>query len=69
MACSGSGVALWLERRTHDQDGRRFESPQERWEHFFLQGQLSVLTYFSIRSTPVLPQEHVKDPGSAGGRL
>ena len=30
-------------------------------------------SYFSIRSTPVLPQYHVKDPGqsakSAGGRL
>ena len=34
---------------------------------------VSVLTHFSIRSTPVLPQKHVKDPGyfakSAGGRL
>ena len=30
-------------------------------------------SYFSIRSTPVLPQKHIKDPGhsakSAGGRL
>ena len=30
-------------------------------------------SYFGIRSSPVLPQEHVKDPGhsaeSAGGRL
>ena len=30
-------------------------------------------SYFSIRSTPVLPQQHVRDPGhspkSAGGRL
>ena len=30
-------------------------------------------SYFGIRSTPVLPQEHVKDPGhstkSAGDRL
>ena len=30
-------------------------------------------SYFGIRSTPVLPQKHVKDPGhsakSAGGRL
>ena len=30
-------------------------------------------SYFSIRSTPVLPQQHVKDPGhsakGAGGRL
>ena len=55
--------------------GRGFESPQERRENFLLQGWLSVLTdsYFGIRSTPVLPQEHVKDPGhsakSTGGRL
>ena len=30
-------------------------------------------SYFGIRSTPVLPQKHIKDPGhsaeSAGGRL
>ena len=42
---------------------------QERRENF----QFSVLTYFGIRSTPVLPQQHVKGPGqsakSAGGRL
>ena len=51
--------------------GRGFESLQERRENFLLQGQLAVLT--SIRSTPVLPQQHVKDPDhsakSAGGRL
>ena len=40
---------------------------------FLLQGQLSVLavTDFGIRSTPVLPQSHVKDTGhsaGAGGR-
>ena len=37
--------------------GSGFESLQEWWENFLLQGQFSVLTlYFSIRSTPVLPQ-------------
>ena len=50
-----------------------FESRQERQENFLFQGQLSVLTHFGIRSTPVLLQEHVKDPShsakSAGGRL
>ena len=53
--------------------GRRFESPQERWEKFLFQGQLSVLTHFGIRSTPVLLQQHVKYPShsarSVGGRL
>ena len=36
-------------------------------------GSVSVLSHFGILSTPVLPQQHVKDPGhsakSAGGRL
>ena len=54
--------------------GRGFESLLERRENLFLQGRLSVLTLiFGIRSTPVLPQLHVKDPSrsakSAGGRL
>ena len=51
--------------------GPRFECLQDPRENFLLQGRLSVLTYFGIRSTPVLL--HVKDPGhfakSAGGRL
>ena len=36
---------------------------------FLLQGQLSVLavTDFGIRSTPVLPQSHVKDTGHSAG--
>ena len=54
--------------------GRGFESLKERREIFFLQGHLSVLTIISVSvPPPVLPQEHVKDPGhsakSAGGRL
>ena len=36
--------------------GRGFESLQERRENFLFQGQLSVLTYFGIRSTSVLLQ-------------
>ena len=62
----GSGIAphSWS-------NGHGFESLQEQWENFLLHGQLSVLTF--IRSTPVLPRLHVKDPShsakSAGGRL
>ena len=47
---------------------------QERRDNF-LQGQLAGLTYFGIgiHSTPVLPQQHVKDPchsaRNAGSRL
>ena len=53
--------------------GCGFESLQERWKNFLLLDKFSVLTHFGIRSTPVLLQQHVKDPGhsakSAGGRL
>ena len=64
----GSGLVV----RSSDSwsKGRGFEFRQERRENFLLQGQLSVLTYIGIRSTPVY---HVKDPGhsakSVGGRL
>ena len=36
--------------------GHGFESGQEWWENFLLQGQPSVLTHFGIHSTPVLLQ-------------
>ena len=46
---------------------------QERRENFLLQGQLCGPCLFGVRSTPVLPQWRVKDPGhpakSAGDRL
>ena len=65
----GSTEESW----THSGKGRMFKSPQKWQENFLLQGQLSVPTHFSIHSTPVLPQQHVKDPShpakSAGGRL
>ena len=32
--------------------GRRFESLQEQWENFLLQGQLSVLTFISVSVPP-----------------
>ena len=67
----------WLNGRAPDSwlKGRGFESLQEQRENFILRGQLSVLfdSYFGIRSTPVLLQLQVKDPGhstkSAEGRL
>ena len=34
------------------------------WENFLLQGQISVLTYFDIHSTPMLLQQHIKKAGS-----
>ena len=49
--------------------GRGFESLKERREIFFLQGHLSVLTIISVSvPPPVLPQEHVKDPGHSAKR-
>ena len=46
---------------------------QERRENFLLQGQLCGPCLFGVRSTSVLPQWRVKDPGysgkSTGGRL
>ena len=39
-----------------------FEYQQEWQENFPLYGQLSELTHCSIPSTPVLPQQHMKDP-------
>ena len=35
---------------------------EERWDNFLLQGRLSVLTYFTIHFTPMLAQQHVKEP-------
>ena len=69
------GERGWLSSRVLHSwaKGRGFESRQEWRENVLLQGRLSVLTDYRIRSTPVLPQQHVKDPGhsakSAGGRL
>ena len=52
----------------------RFKSLQEQWEIFFSPwSTFCADSYFGLCSTPVLPQQHVKDPGhsarSAGGRL
>ena len=55
--------------------GRWFESRQERRDNLLLRGQFSFCadSYFGIRSIPVLPQQHVKDPGrtvkGSSGRL
>ena len=54
--------------------GPGFESRQEQWDNFLLQGQLSVLTLISVSAPPPCRSStDVKDPGrsaeSAGGRL
>ena len=48
-------------------------SPGRSGERSFFCSQISALTYFSISSTPMLPQWHMKNPShsakSVGGRL
>ena len=57
---------LWLK-------GCEFESQQELWENFFSRVNFVCWLLFSVCSTPVLPQWHIKEPShsakSAGGRL
>ena len=69
----GAGIAQWLERRTRD---RKFagSNPCRSAGRFFLSWvSFCAHSYFGIRSTLVLPQEHIKDHGhsakSADGRL
>ena len=76
------GMAQWLERWTHDQKGRGFESPQERFFLLFffaLPGSAFCFCFFvfllltlisvSVPSTPVLPQNPGHSAKSAGGGL
>ena len=44
-------------------EGPGFECMQKQLENFLLQSAFCVDSYFSVRSTAVLPQWHVKDPG------
>ena len=66
-----AGIAQWLERRTRDRKVAGSKSLLERRE--FSSPGSTFCADIGIRSTPVLPQKHVKDPGhsakSAGGRL
>ena len=66
-------MACWLERRTRDRKVASSNPGRNGGRIFLFQSQLCVLTLIRVRSTPVLLQWHVKDPGhsakSAGGRL
>ena len=71
----GAGIAQWLECRARD---RRVpgSNPGKSGGRTFFSSPGSTFcadSYFGIRSTPVLPQYHVQDPGhsakSAGDRL
>ena len=59
----GAGIAQWLERRTRDSRSR-VRIPAAAAGEFFSPGSTFCAdSYSGIRSTPVLPQQHVKDPG------
>ena len=61
------------ERRTRDRKVASSNPGRNGSRIFFSRVNFMCLPLFGVRSTPVLPQWHVKDPGhsakSAGGRL
>ena len=69
----GAGVACWLERQTRDRKVASSNPGRSGGRIFFSRVKFVCCLLFGVRSTPVLPQWHVKDPGhsaeSAGGRL
>ena len=69
----GAGIACWLERRTRDRKVASSNPGRSGGRSFFSRVNFVCWLLFGVRSTPVLPQWHVKEPGhsakSAGGRL
>ena len=69
----GAGIACWLQRRTRDRKVASSNPGRSGGRIFFSRINFVCWLLFGVRSTPVLPQWHVKDPGysakSAGGRL
>ena len=72
VANVGSGDSSVVERRTRDRKVSS-SSPGRSCGRIFFSSVFCADSYFCIRSTPALPQQHVKDPvhsaKSAGGRL
>ena len=68
-----AGIACWLERGTRDREIASSNPGRSGWGIFFSRVNFVCWLSFGVRSTPVLPQWHVRDPGhsakSAGGRL
>ena len=60
---------LLLERRTRDRKVASSNPGRNGGRMFFSGVSFVCWLLFGVRSTPVLPQWHVKDPGSAGSRL
>ena len=68
-----TGMACWLERRTRDRKVASSNRCRSGGKMFFSRVNFLCWLLFGVRSTPVLPQQHIKDPGhsakSAGDRL
>ena len=69
----GAGIACWLEHQTHDREIAGSNPSRSGEGIFFSRVNFVCWLLFGVRSNPVLPRWHVKDPGhpakSAGGRL
>ena len=69
----GAGIACWLERWTHDRKVASSNPGRSGGRIFFSRVNFLCWLLLGVRSTPVLPQWHVKDLGhsakSADGRL
>ena len=70
---NGIRDSLLVERRTCDRKVASSNPGRNGGRIFFFRVNFVCWLLFGVRSTPVLPQRHVKDPGhsakSAGGRL
>ena len=66
-------IACWLKHQTHDRKVASSNPGRSSVRIFFSRDNFVCWLLFSVRSTPMLPQWHVKDPGhsanNAGGRL
>ena len=69
----GAGTACWLGHRGHDRKAASSSPGRTGGRIFFSSVNVMCWLLFRVRSMPVLPQWHVKNPGhctrSAGGRL
>ena len=67
------GIACWLEHQTRDRKVASSNPSKSGRRTFSSRVKFVCWLLFGVRSTPVLPQWHIKDPGhsakSAGGRL
>ena len=70
---TGSRDSLFVERRTHNRKVASSKPGRSGGRMFFSRVNFVCWLLFGVRSTPVLPQWHVKDPGhsakSASGGL